>query len=92
MFTAAECRAIALQKIEQARQDKRHCRKLKSAAESWLFLAQKLDEFEDKLHRRNLTSATEAWLCLARKLREFEDIVAVAHEVDDEEDINYRAA
>jgi hypothetical protein len=47
MFTAAECRAKALEKIMQAKQDKRHCRKLTSAAEAWLFLAVKLDELED---------------------------------------------
>jgi hypothetical protein len=46
MFTAAECRAIALQKFAQAKHDKRHRRKLASAAEAWLFLAQKLDEVE----------------------------------------------
>ena len=66
MFTAAECRAIALQKIAQARHDKRHRRKLTSAAEAWLFLALRLDEFEG--------------------------VVAVAYEVDDDADIDYRAA
>lgn len=66
MFTAAECRAIALQKIEQARHDKRHRRKLTSAAEAWLFLARKLDELEGA--------------------------VAVAYEVDDDADIDYRTA
>jgi hypothetical protein len=66
MFTAYECRAIALQKLAQAKHDKRHRRKLRSAAKAWLFLARKLDEFED--------------------------VVAVAHEVDDDEDIDYRAA
>jgi hypothetical protein len=66
MFTAFGCRAIALQKIAQARHDKRH--------------------------RRKLTSAAEAWLFLARKLGEFEGVVAVAYEVDDDADIDYRAA
>ncbi len=66
MFTAAECRAIALQKIAQAKHDKRHRRKLISAAEAWLFLARKLDAFED--------------------------VIAVAYEVDDDADIDYRAA
>jgi hypothetical protein len=66
MFTAFECRAIALQKIAQAK--------------------------HDKCHRRKLTSAAEAWLFLARKLDEFEGVVAVAYEVDDDADINYRAA
>ena len=44
MFTAAECRAKALEKIVQAKQDKRHRRKLISAAEAWLFLAERLDQ------------------------------------------------
>jgi hypothetical protein len=66
MFTAAECRAIALAKITQAKHDKRHGRKLISAAEAWSFLARKMDEFEG--------------------------VVAVAFEVDDDADIDYRAA
>jgi hypothetical protein len=64
MFTAFECRAIALQKIAQAKHDKRHRRKLTSAAEAWLFLARRLDETEG----------------------------VVAYEVDDDADIDYRAA
>ena len=44
MITAAECRAKAKEKITQATQDKRHRRKLLSAAEAWLFLAERLDE------------------------------------------------
>jgi len=44
MITAAECRAKANEKITQATQDKRHRRKLLSAAEAWLFLAERLDE------------------------------------------------
>jgi hypothetical protein len=47
IFTAAECPAKALEKLTQAKQNKRHCRKLTSAAETWLFLALKLDEMED---------------------------------------------
>jgi hypothetical protein len=66
MFTAAECRAIALAKIMQAKYDTRHGRKLLSAAEAWLFLAQKMDEFEG--------------------------VIAVAFEVDDDADVDYRAA
>jgi hypothetical protein len=46
MFTAAECRAKALEKITQAKQDKRHRRKLTSAAEAWLFLAETLDQLD----------------------------------------------
>jgi hypothetical protein len=66
MFTAFECRAIALQKIAQAKHDKRHRRKLTSAAEAWLFLARRLDETEG--------------------------VVAAAYEIDDDADIDYRAA
>jgi hypothetical protein len=44
MITAAECRAKVKEKITQATQDKRHRRKLLSAAEAWLFLAERLDE------------------------------------------------
>lgn len=44
MFTADQCRAKALEKLAQAKQDKRHRRKLTSAAEAWLFLAERLDE------------------------------------------------
>ncbi len=43
MLTAAECRAKALEKIAQAKQNKRNRRKLISAAEGWLFLAETLD-------------------------------------------------
>jgi hypothetical protein len=46
MFTATECRSIALEKITQAKHDKRHRRKLASAAEAWLLLARRLDEVE----------------------------------------------
>jgi hypothetical protein len=46
----------------------------------------------DKRHRRKLTSAAETRLFLARKLDEFEGVVAVAYEVDDDADIDYRAA
>ena len=46
MNTAAECRAKAREKITQATQDKRHRRKLLSAAEAWLFLAERLDELD----------------------------------------------
>jgi hypothetical protein len=46
MTTAAECRAKAKEKITRATQDKRHRRKLLSAAEAWLFLAERLDELD----------------------------------------------
>jgi hypothetical protein len=65
MFTAAECRAKALEKIEQASHDKRHRRKHTSVAEAWLFLTSRLDQL---------------------------DRVAVGCEVDDDSDIDHRAA
>jgi hypothetical protein len=65
MFTADQCRAKALEKLMQAKHDKRHRRKLTSAAEAWLFLAERLDE---------------------------SDRIAVAHEVDGDPHIDYRAA
>jgi hypothetical protein len=46
MFTAAECGAKALEKITQAKHDKRNRRKLTSAAEAWLFLAEALDRLD----------------------------------------------
>jgi hypothetical protein len=46
MFTAAECRAKALEKITQAKHDKRNRRKLTSAAEAWLFLAEALHRLD----------------------------------------------
>jgi hypothetical protein len=42
MFTAAECRVIANQKLAQAKHDDRHRRRLINSAEAWLFLASKL--------------------------------------------------
>jgi hypothetical protein len=45
MFTAAECRAKALEKITQANHDKRNRRKL-TAAEAWLFQAEALDRLD----------------------------------------------
>ena len=47
MNAAAECRAKALEKILQVEQDKSHRRKLLSAAEAWLFLAERLDELDN---------------------------------------------
>jgi hypothetical protein len=43
MFTAAECRAKALEKITQAGLDKRRRRSLLNAANAWLLLASRLD-------------------------------------------------
>jgi hypothetical protein len=77
MITAAECRAKAKEKITQATQDKRHRRKLLSAAEAWLFLAERLDESDhvtasevgddfDTDHHRAVRDKTERCCRLAR--------------------------
>ena len=47
MFTAAECRAKALEKITQAGLDKRRRRSLLNAANAWLLLASRLDAAGD---------------------------------------------
>jgi hypothetical protein len=77
MTTAAECRAKAKEKITQAMQDKRHRRKLLSAAEAWLFLAERLDESDhvtvasevcddfDTDHRRGVRDKAERCCRLA---------------------------
>jgi len=63
MFTAAECRAKALEKITQAGLDKRRRRSLLNAANAWLLLASRLDEAGDAViddpvaHRQNRKSA-----------------------------------
>ena len=47
MFTSAECRAMAEQKLAQAERDEhQHRRRLLTAAEGWLFLASKLRDIE----------------------------------------------
>ncbi len=43
MFTAAECRAKALEKIFEAKLDRRRRRSLLNAADAWLFLARRLE-------------------------------------------------
>jgi hypothetical protein len=46
MFTSAECRAMAEQKLAQAERDNRNHKRLIVAAEGWLFLASKMREVE----------------------------------------------
>jgi hypothetical protein len=46
MFTSAECRAYAEQKLAQADHDQRHRRRLITAAEAWLKLASLLRRAE----------------------------------------------
>ena len=46
MFTSAECRAQAEQKLAQADHDDRHRKRLITVAEGWLFLASQLRRLE----------------------------------------------
>jgi hypothetical protein len=47
MFTSAECRAMAAQKLAEAeRLDARHAKRLIAAAEGWLLLALALSQVE----------------------------------------------
>jgi hypothetical protein len=46
MFTVAECRARAEQKLAQAERDGRHRRKLIAAAEAWLLFANRIEVIE----------------------------------------------
>ena len=46
MYTSAECRAQAEQKLAQARSDDRNRKRLITAAEAWLFLASQLRRVE----------------------------------------------
>ena len=44
MFTVAECKAKAAEKLAQAERDPRHRRKLQSAAKAWLLLASRIED------------------------------------------------
>ena len=46
MFTSAECRAKAEEKLAQAERDHQHSRRLIDAAEAWLFLAVQIRRLE----------------------------------------------
>jgi hypothetical protein len=47
--TSAECRTLAEEKLAEADGDKRHRRRLVTAAEGWLFLAGQLRRLEKSL-------------------------------------------
>jgi hypothetical protein len=49
MFTSAECRAQAEQKLEQAEHNDRHRKRLITAAEAWLILASQMRRLEAQL-------------------------------------------
>jgi len=46
MYTSAECRAQAKEKLAQAQRDDRNRNRLITAAEAWLFLASQLKRLE----------------------------------------------
>lgn len=46
MFTSAECRAHAEEKLAQAEREPQNRRRLKTAAEGWLFLAGQMTQLE----------------------------------------------
>jgi hypothetical protein len=52
MFTIAECRAQAEQKLAQAEHDDRHRNRLVTAAEAWLILASQLRRAEKAITQR----------------------------------------
>jgi hypothetical protein len=49
MYTSAECRAQAKEKLAQAERDDQHRNRLVTAAEAWLFLANQLRRHEAAL-------------------------------------------
>jgi hypothetical protein len=48
-LTSAECRTMAEEKLAEAGRDKRHRKRLITAAEGWLFLASQLRRLEKTL-------------------------------------------
>jgi hypothetical protein len=48
-LTSAECRTLAEEKLAEADRDKRHRRRLITAAEGWLVLASRLRRLEKAL-------------------------------------------
>jgi hypothetical protein len=57
MLTSAECRARAEQKIAEAELQPRHERKLRTAAEGWLVLADIMGRLEVSLQHTNVDPA-----------------------------------
>jgi hypothetical protein len=51
MYTSAECRAIAEQKLAQAERGEGNRKRLVTAAEAWFFLASRLREAEEVTSR-----------------------------------------
>jgi hypothetical protein len=53
MHTAAECRAIALAKREEAQRNKRRRKSLTQAAKAWRLLALRVSQLESRLKDRH---------------------------------------
>ena len=62
MYTVAECRALAEEKLAQAEHADGHSRnRLITAAEAWLFLASKLRRIEPAFVPKRRSRRTTAW-------------------------------
>jgi hypothetical protein len=61
MYTSAECRAQAEEKLTQAKYDDRHRNRLITAAEAWLLLASQLRRIELSFVPKRRARRTTAW-------------------------------
>ena len=59
MFTSAECRARAEQKLKQAERDPRHRRRLINAAQAWHILADREERLEDNSNLQRKSPETK---------------------------------
>jgi hypothetical protein len=84
MFTAAECRSIANQKLAQAEHDDRHRRRLTAAAEAWLFLAYKLSGEDTALSTQGAGNRCGALLSRSRRRHPTQARQAMGRIVGDE--------
>jgi hypothetical protein len=57
MFTSAECQAVAEHKLAEAERDPLHSKRLRKAADAWLFLANKLIQAEGGEERIHIHQA-----------------------------------
>jgi hypothetical protein len=60
MFTSAECRARAERKLKLAERDTSHRRRLITAAQAWLILADREERLEGASNLRRKSSETNA--------------------------------
>jgi hypothetical protein len=61
MYTSAECRAYAEEKLAQAKYDDRHRNRLIAAAEAWLFLSSQMRRIEPAFVPKRRSRRTTAW-------------------------------